>query len=37
METRQRLIERVNEVYKRIADHKRQRDEMLQKLRQVEV
>ena len=28
METRERLNERLNEVYKKIADHKRQRDEM---------
>lgn len=28
LETRQRLNERLNEVYKKIGDHKRQRDEM---------
>lgn len=28
LETRTRLSERLNEVYKKIADHKRQRDEM---------
>ncbi len=33
LETRARLTERINEVYKRIADHKRQRDEMALKLK----
>ncbi len=32
VETRQRLQERLNETYKKIVDHKRQRDEMFQKL-----
>ena len=32
IETRQRLQERLNETYKKIVDHKRQRDEMFQKL-----
>lgn len=31
------MIDKVNEVYKRIADHKRQRDEMEEKLVQVRV
>ena len=37
LETRTRLNERVTEVYKKIADHKRQRDEMAAKLRNVQV
>jgi uncharacterized coiled-coil DUF342 family protein len=37
LDTRHRLNERLNEVYKKIADHKRQRDEMAQKLAQVNV
>lgn len=37
LETRTRLSERLNEVYKKIADHKRQRDEMAQKLKSVSV
>ena len=37
LETRQKLNERLNEVYKKIADHKRQIDEMAQKLKQVQV
>jgi len=32
LETRSRLGERLNEVYKKLADHKRQRDEMEGKL-----
>lgn len=36
LETRSRLSERLNEVYKKIADHKRQRDEMEVKLKQVQ-
>lgn len=35
LETRTRLTDRLNEVFKKIADHKRQRDEMVQKLKQV--
>ena len=31
-DTRQRLQERLNETYKKIVDHKRQRDDMFQKL-----
>ena len=33
LETRTRLSERITEVYKKIADHKRQRDDMAQKLK----
>jgi hypothetical protein len=36
LDTRQKLSERLNEVYKKIADHKRQRDEMATKLKQVQ-
>ena len=36
LETQQRLKDRLNEVYKKIADHKRQRDEMAYKLKQVQ-
>ena len=35
VETRQRLQERLNETYKKIVDHKRQRDDMFNKLMQV--
>ena len=35
LETRQRLTDRLNEVCKKITEHKRQRDEMAQKLNQV--
>ena len=28
LDTRMRLVDKLNEVYKKIADHKRQRDEM---------
>jgi len=37
LETRARLNDRLNEVYKKITDHKRRRDEMSQKLKQVQV
>jgi len=37
LETRTRLNDKMNEVFKKIADHKRQRDEMAQKLKQVQV
>jgi len=36
LETRTRLNDKMNEVFKKIADHKRQRDEMAQKLKQVQ-
>lgn len=36
METRQRLIDKLNDVFKKIADHKRQRDEMAMKLQSVQ-
>jgi hypothetical protein len=32
LDTRTKLNERLNEVYKKISDHKRQRDEMFTKL-----
>ena len=35
LETRQRLTDKLNETFKKIADHKRQRDDMSEKLRQV--
>ena len=35
LETRTRLNDKMNEVFKKIADHKRQRDEMALKLKQV--
>jgi hypothetical protein len=37
METRSRLNERLNDVYKKVTEHKRQRDEMALKLSQVKV
>ncbi len=37
LETRSRLSEKLNEVFKKIADHKRQRDDMAVKLKQVQV
>ena len=37
LETRSRLTEKLNEVFKKIADHKRQRDDMAGKLKQVQV
>ena len=37
LETRQKLNERLNETYKKITDHKRRRDEMAGKLKQVQV
>ena len=36
LETRQRLTDKLNETFKKIADHKRQRDEMSEKLHQVQ-
>jgi len=37
LDTRLKLNDRLNEVYKKIADHKRQRDEMANKLEAVKV
>jgi hypothetical protein len=37
LETRSRLSDKLNEVFKKIADHKRQRDDMAMKLKQVQV
>jgi hypothetical protein len=33
LETRARLTDKLNDTYKKISDHKRQRDEMAEKLR----
>jgi uncharacterized coiled-coil DUF342 family protein len=37
IETREKLTDKLNETCKRIIDHKRQRDEMFEKLQQVKV
>ncbi len=37
LETRTRLSERLNEIYRKITEHKRQRDDMAMKLNQVKV
>ena len=37
LDTRERLLEKLNETCKRIIDHKKQRDEMYEKLLQVKV
>ena len=37
LDTRERLTERLNETCKKIIEHKRQRDEMFEKLQEVKV
>ena len=37
LDTREKLTERLNETCKKILDHKKQRDEMFDKLQQVKV
>jgi uncharacterized coiled-coil DUF342 family protein len=37
LDTREKLNEKLNETCKKIIDHKRQRDEMFEKLQQVKV